>query len=112
MHKKLFEDIKRTVDLNTENKGLFAAVYLVCCSKEFDMMGRFIDIGNQKIYFEDLIDSFDFEEFDREDQEILKLAAALYNGYSCDVHQCFKEIKGDSLKAAVEALTFRYGLQE
>lgn len=109
MHKKLFKDIMGTQDINTENKELFAAVYLVCCSKEFDVIGRYIDVRNQKIYLENLVESLDLSEFDRQDQEIVKLAAALHHGYECDVNRCFEDIKGDCLKVAVEALMLRYG---
>ncbi len=111
MHKKLFEDITRTLEINAENIGFFAAAYLVCSSKEFDVIGRYIDVANQKIYFETLIESFDLSESDRQDQEILNLAAALYNGYKCDVSLCFEAIKGDNLKVALDALMFRYGSQ-
>ncbi len=109
MHRKFFEDFLRVLSLEETEKELISALYLVCGSSEFDLIGRYIDTGRKIIHLKSFLDSEDFLNMDYPDQEITRLAAALYNGSQCDVNDCFGQLKGPNLKIALTAVELRYG---
>ena len=109
MHQKFYEDFERALNLDGEEKELISALYLISGNREFDYLGRYIDVQGRKIYLSDFIDSEDFLNWDMVDQELARLAAALYDGSSCDLHSCFKHLKGSDLKMALQAIQLRYG---
>ena len=94
MHRKFFEDFLRVLSLEETEKELISALYLVCGSSEFDLIGRYIDTGRKIIHLKSFLDSEDFLNMDYPDQEITRLAAALYNGSQCDVNDCFGQLTG------------------
>ncbi|RQD73656.1 MAG: hypothetical protein D5R97_09060 [Candidatus Syntrophonatronum acetioxidans] len=109
MHQKFYEDFQRAINFDKEDRELFSALYLICGNREFDYLGRYIDVQRKKLYLSDFIDTEGFFDWDMADQELTRLAAALYDGTSCDLHSCFKQLEGSDLKMALQAIQLRYG---
>lgn len=108
LHQKFFGDFIRAMNLKEEERELFSALYLICGNQEFDYLGRYIDVQARKLYLSDFIDTEDFFSWDIADQELTRLAAALYDGSSCDLPSCFEKLKGPYLKVALQAMQLRY----
>ncbi|UNC91592.1 hypothetical protein [Candidatus Contubernalis alkaliaceticus] len=108
MHRKFFGDFLKVLNLESTEKKLFSALYLICGSREFELLGRYIDTGRRIIHLEIFIDSEEFLNMDYPDQELSRLAGALYAGLECDVNDCFSQFKGPELKIALTALELRY----
>lgn len=112
MHRKYFQDILKVFDMAQTDKELYSTIYLISGSIEFDILGRYIDAGRKIIHLESFIDSEDFFSMQSLDQEMARLAAAIYQGSQCDVVDCFKQLNGPDLKIALNALELRFSDEE
>lgn len=108
MHRKIFEDCIKVLSPEKTEKELFSTLYLICGSSEFELIGRYIDTGRKFIHLESFINSEYFINMDYPDQELARLAGALYTGLECDVNNCFGQLEGPELKIALTALELRY----